>query len=138
MKNNVVLRPKEGQLAIRAYCSKCGKLLMESRRLTKKQLHSVWDRSVIQAVQFKCADCGTKFPNFEIDLRIVNLKINKEYDPQVYIKAPHKEDPVQLFRHISEQWIKEHPDVKLPTKKEILEAVLKQREYQRRIKNGQE
>lgn len=117
-----------GQLVIRAYCSRCGGLCMESYRLTKKKLHEVWDRSVLQATQIKCEKCGTKFPNFEIDLRIANVKIGREYLPTEYITAKHKEDPLKLFKSISEEWIKEHPDVTPPTEEEIKEAIKRARD----------
>ena len=121
------IKPNKGHLAIRAYCSKCGKMLLQSNMLSKKQLINVWDRSVIQAVQIKCDDCGFKFPNFNIDLKIADLKLHCEYPPEHYIKPKHKEDPTELFLSISKQWIKDHPDIKMPTKQEIMEAVKRQR-----------
>lgn len=133
---NKILQNK-GQLCIRAYCTKCGEMLMESNMLTKKQLHTVWDRAVLQAVNIKCEKCGLKFPNFEIELRIANKKLGCEYKPTQYIKAKHKEDPVELFTSISKQWLKEHPDATPPTKQEIIEAVKKQRERLNRNNHGE-
>lgn len=78
----------KGALVVRAYCTKCGKLLMESVRMSKKQLISMWDRTVLGAVHIKCEDCELKFPNFNIELRIYNAKIHEEFPIEKYIRLP--------------------------------------------------
>lgn len=86
----LVRKPEPGHLHIRAYCTKCGKLLLESNPLTKKQLLSIWDNAVIQATQIPCKDCGHKFPNFQIEFKIYSDMHKTEKSPRAYIKARHQ------------------------------------------------
>jgi len=122
--------PNKGALVIRAYCAKCGKLLQQSVPMSKKQLRLNWDKAVIGAVGIKCDDCGLKFPNFDINLRICNMRFGREYLPTEYIKLPkgHKETPDELFRSISRKWLKDHPEQKETTPEEVAQAMNESRE----------
>lgn len=73
---------------VRAYCSKCGKLLQESIPLSKKELINSWDKGVLDAAGMSCKDCNTTIPNFYINLRVYHAKQKKEYDPKDIIPAP--------------------------------------------------
>lgn len=115
--SNVIL-PPQGILKIRAYCSDCNTLLQESNLFTTKQLKQNWDRAVIGAVHMKCDKCGHKFPNFSINLKVVNTKTGREYNPSHFIKLPkNRETPDELFRSISKKWLKDHPEAS--TSKEV-------------------
>lgn len=126
----LVIKPKPGQLVVRAYCTKCGRLLMESNRLTKKQLINLWDRIVIGAVGIKCKDCNTKFPNFDLDLRVYDTKFKREYAPTDYIKLPKgkRETPEELFKAVSKRWLSEHPGMEEVTQEDVVAALNQQRE----------
>lgn len=106
------LAPNKGCLQIRAYCAKCHSLLQESVIMSKKQLIASWDRAVLGAVNIQCKSCGTKFPNFNIDLKVYNARLHSEYDPSKYIKLPkRKQTPTQLLTSISKKWLSEHPGI---------------------------
>lgn len=108
--SNVIL-PSKGILRVRAYCSDCNALLQESNLLTTKQLKSLWDRTVIGAVHIPCEKCNNKFPNFSINLKVVNTKTGREYPPSHFIKLPkNHETPDELFNSISKKWLKDHPE----------------------------
>lgn len=83
MANNIIT-PAPGYMFVRAYCTDCGKLLMESNPLTKKQLVSNWNNTVMGALSISCKDCGNKAPNFHIELRIYNKRFNTEVLPEKY------------------------------------------------------
>lgn len=119
------LLPNKGALRIRAYCAKCGKLLQESTMMSKKQLGASWDRAVLGAVNIKCDDCGLKFPNFDINLKIYNVRLDREHSPEKYIKIPkgRKETPEQLFTHIANKWKEEHPELQEVTSEEVQKAI---------------
>lgn len=76
--------PEPGILKVRAYCTDCGKLLMESNPLTKKQLLANWNNTVMGALSIACKDCGNKAPNVHLELRIYNSKFNTETLPENY------------------------------------------------------
>ena len=78
---------KEPIYAIRAYCRKCGKFIMESKRVTKKQLIASWDDAVFKACGIYCMDCKTKPPVIN-DLRIYNYALNKELKPEYVLPKP--------------------------------------------------
>ena len=69
-------KEKEPIYAIRVYCKKCGKMTMESARLTHKQLLVNWDDAVFKACSIYCLDCMTKPPVIN-DLKIMNYALNK-------------------------------------------------------------
>lgn len=119
------LLPNKGALRIRAYCAKCGKLLQESTMMSKKQLMASWDRAVLGAVNIKCDDCGLKFPNFDINLKIYNVRLDREHSPEKYIKISKgkKETPEELFNHIANKWKKEHPELQEVTSEEVQKAL---------------
>lgn len=76
---------------VRAYCSKCGKLLLESNKFYKKELIKAWDKCVLDAPGIICRDCGTTIPNFNINLKIYNEGSKLEFDVNKIIpqsKAP--------------------------------------------------
>lgn len=77
---------------IRAYCSDCGKMLMESAHMTKRELMVNWDQAVIDAAGIVCADCAPRrCPNFHIDLKILHLGTGVEYAPDQLLPKPEKE-----------------------------------------------
>lgn len=118
------LLQNKGALRIRAYCSKCGKLLQESVNMSKKQLILAWDRAVLGAVGIKCQDCNNKFPNFDINLKIYNSRLDIEHSPEKYIKLPKRRDtPEQLFTSIANRWNKEHPDQKVESIEEVQKSL---------------
>lgn len=125
-----IRKPAKGQLVVLAKCGTCGKVLMESNPLTKAQLIKYWDRTVIGALSIPCKDCGTKFPNFDINLVIKNKRTGREFQPTDYIKIPKKYryDPTALFRSVYNQWKEEHPET--PTAEEVVEDInAKQEEF---------
>lgn len=73
--------------AIRAYCLKCGKFLMESERVTKRQLIASWDNAVFKACSIHCEDCHTKPPCIN-DLMIYNYGTKKELKPEWVLPKP--------------------------------------------------
>lgn len=73
--------------AIRAYCLKCGDFLMESERVTKKQLIHSWDNAVFKACSITCEKCGTKPPCIN-DLMIYNYGTKKELKPEWVLPKP--------------------------------------------------
>ena len=73
---------------IRAYCSKCHKLLMESANMSKRELLINWDEGVIGAAGIECKDCELKVPNFNIDLRIYNSATKREFRPDKFLPKP--------------------------------------------------
>lgn len=70
---------------VRAYCSKCKKLLMESPTFTRKELTLRWDAAVLGATGIICKDCKSKNPNFDIDLKIVNVATKREMSPKNFL-----------------------------------------------------
>lgn len=83
-------KKKEGIIRIwrlRAYCSLCGKLLMESNPMTKRELYAVYDKALIDAGGIICRDCGTKIPNFNLNIKIYNSGSKLEFDPQKFFPA---------------------------------------------------
>ena len=80
-------KEKEPIYAIRVYCKKCGKMLMESVRLTHKQLLANWDDAVFKACSIYCMDCKTKPPVIN-DLKIVNYALKKEFEPHYVLPKP--------------------------------------------------
>ena len=83
--------------AIRVYCKKCGKLNMESLRITHKQLLVNWDDAVFKACSVYCTDCGTKPPVVN-DLKIMNYALNKELEPRFVLPKPNY-DMVEDAKH---------------------------------------
>lgn len=75
-------------LTIRAYCSKCHKLLLESKSLTKRELMVNWDDAVYKATMFRCDNCKTKFPNFNTDLKIYHAGLKRELSPKTVLPKP--------------------------------------------------
>lgn len=73
---------QEKVFTIRAYCSKCKKLLLESHKLTRRELMVNWDDAVIKAANIECKDCDHKVPNFYIDLKIYNSASKLEFHPR--------------------------------------------------------
>jgi hypothetical protein len=80
-------KEKEPIYAIRVYCKKCGKMTMESARLTHKQLLVNWDDAVFKACSIYCLDCMTKPPVIN-DLKIMNYALNKELEPRFVLPKP--------------------------------------------------
>lgn len=72
---------------LRAYCSLCGKMLMESNSFTKKELKQIYDRALIDAGGIICRDCNTKIPNFNINIKIYNSGSKLEFDPKDFFPA---------------------------------------------------
>ena len=73
--------------AIRVYCGKCNKFLMESLRITHKQLVCSWDDAVFKACSIYCTDCGTKPPALN-KLMIYNYGTGKEIEPKFFLPNP--------------------------------------------------
>lgn len=73
---------------VRAYCSKCGKLLLESHNFYKKELIKAWDKCVMDAPGIVCKDCGTQVPNFDLTLKIYNEGSQLEFDVNKIIPQP--------------------------------------------------
>ena len=80
-------KTKEPIYAIRVYCPQCGKFLMESLRITHKQLIANWDDAVFKACSAYCTDCGTKPPTINT-LKIMNYGTGKELDPRFVLPKP--------------------------------------------------
>lgn len=80
-------KQKEPIYAIRVYCKKCGKMLMESVRITHKQLLANWDDAVFKACSIYCMDCKTKPPVIN-DLKIYNYALKKELEPRFVLPKP--------------------------------------------------
>lgn len=78
---------REPIYSIRVYCKKCGKMVMESVRLTHKQLLVNWDDAVFKACGIYCTDCKTKPPVIN-DLRIMNYALDKELEPHYVLPKP--------------------------------------------------
>lgn len=75
--------------AIRAYCSDCGKFLMESEHMTKKELMVNWDQAVLDAPGIICKDCAPdRCPNFHIELKIYHVGMDKEFTPEQILPKP--------------------------------------------------
>jgi len=73
---------------VRAYCTDCGKMIMESAHMTKKELMVNWDQAVLDAPGIIC-DCAPKrCPNFHIELRILHLGTGVEYKPEELLPKP--------------------------------------------------
>ena len=72
----------------RAYCAKCGKLLLESNPFYKKELIKAWDKCVLDAPGIICRDCATTVPNFDITLKIYNEGSALEFDVFDIIPKP--------------------------------------------------
>jgi len=84
---------------IRAYCSKCGKLLLVSNPMNKKELMANWDKAVLDAPGIVCKDCGTTVPNFNLDLKIYNSGSKMLMKPEVFFPKPvNPFDPNTLFK----------------------------------------
>lgn len=82
-------KKQEGKLfTIRAYCTDCGKMLLESNPMTRLELLVNWDQAVLSAPNIPCDNCGHKVPNFHIRLRIHDKRGNKEYNPSIVIPKP--------------------------------------------------
>lgn len=91
---------------IRAYCSDCHKLLMESVALSKRELMASWDKAVIDACGIQCKDCNHKVPNFSIDLRIYNSGSRIELKPEKFFpkpKAPFPTLPEEMLEAIKKE-----------------------------------
>lgn len=74
-------KKNERSFVIRAYCSDCGRLCLESNPLYKKELLASWDNAVVGATSIRCEHCKSKVPNFHIDLKIYNRASKIEYKP---------------------------------------------------------
>ena len=79
---------------IRAYCSDCKKLLMESVDMSRKELKNSWDIAVIQALGIPCASCGYKAPNAHLDLAIYHKHLKKEFTPKELF--PNPKNPLKI------------------------------------------
>lgn len=80
---------QEPCFVILAYCTDCGKLLMESAHMTRKQLLANWDSAVLNAPSILCTDCDPhRCPNFHIELRIKHLGTGKIYNPKDLLPKP--------------------------------------------------
>lgn len=72
----------EGRYRIRAYCTKCGELIMESNPLSKKQLKANWDISIMEApIACQCKCKSTKI-NFDIRFMVYDSNKNLEIEPE--------------------------------------------------------
>jgi len=80
-------RETEPLFAIRVYCGKCDKFLMESLRVTRKQLICSWDDAVFKACSIYCDDCGTKPPAIN-KLMVYNYGTRKEIEPRFMLPNP--------------------------------------------------
>lgn len=78
---------------LRAYCSTCGKLLLTSNPLFRKEMMDNWDRSVLMAAGIPCKDCGHEIPNFNINIKIYNSSLDKEYSPKSILPKPKSKLP---------------------------------------------
>ena len=83
--------------AIRAYCLKCGSFLMESSRVTKKQLIASWDNAVFKACSITCDKCNTTPPCIN-DLTIYNYGTKKELKPEYVLPKPNY-DMIEDVKH---------------------------------------
>lgn len=88
MNRKIKIIPRAGQFKLQAVCTKCGKVLQESHPMTRKDIQKFWDRIVLDALNITCKDCGTKFPNFSLNLQIVNTKTTRVFLPTDFIKLP--------------------------------------------------
>lgn len=80
---------------VRAYCTDCGKMLMESAHMTKRELMINWDQAVLDAPGIVCQDCAPKrCPNFHIKLKIYHIALDKEFDPEDILPTP--QNPTDL------------------------------------------
>lgn len=70
--------------SIRAYCSTCNKLLMESNYFYRHDLDKKWDMAVLGATAIPCKDCDHKVPNFNINLKVYDKTLDVEVDPKVF------------------------------------------------------
>jgi len=58
-----------------------------------------WDKAVLDAPGIVCKDCGTKVPNFEIDLKIYNSGSKIECKPESILPKPvNPFDPTTMFK----------------------------------------
>lgn len=62
--------------------------------MTRKEVLVNWDQAVIGAAYFTCSECGTRVPNFRIDLKVYHKGLDREFDPVDFIPAP--EHPLNL------------------------------------------
>lgn len=113
------------RFTIRAYCDKCGKMLMESNPTSKKQLKQYWDEAVMQApLCIFCKDC---FPdakiNFNLTFKIYDKLKNLEHPVDYYFKSKLSDKDYDAFRNrsVAEDAINSNPDL---TRKEKFELTL--------------
>ncbi len=78
---------KEPIYAIEVYCTKCGQHLMESLRITHKQLLVNWDDAVFKACNICCEKCGTVPPAIN-RLMIRNYATKTELEPRFVLPKP--------------------------------------------------
>lgn len=82
---------------IKAYCHSCGKMLMESNPMTRREMLVNWDDAVFKALNIECKDCGNKFPNFNLDLKIHDKRRKTDYPIEAFIPKP-KEAVEELMK----------------------------------------
>lgn len=80
-------KEKEPIYSIMVYCGKCDKFLMESLRITRKQLIANWDDAVFKACSIYCTDCHTKPPTIN-RLMIHNYGTRTELEPRFVLPKP--------------------------------------------------
>lgn len=80
-------KTKEPIYAIEVYCTKCGQHLMESLRITRKQLLVNWDDAVFKACSICCEKCGAVPPVIN-RLMIRNYATKTELEPRFVLPKP--------------------------------------------------
>lgn len=88
------------RFVIRAYCDKCGKMLMESNPTSKKLLKQYWDDAVMQApLCIFCKDCYPDLKiNFNLTFKIYDKLKNLEHPVDYYFKSKLKPEDFDAFK----------------------------------------
>lgn len=89
-KINPIKKLVSKNLTIRAYCSLCNGLILESNAFTRKELKAKWDVAVMEApLALKCQACAPDAKiNFDMSFKIFNSNTGTESPVSSYIKDP--------------------------------------------------